>query len=61
VKTPEGPINSGLHKFGAILGDRVQTGCNAVTNPGTVLGKKSIVLSNTTATSGWHPSNSLIR
>jgi len=61
VKTPVGPISSGLHKFGAILGDKAQTGCNAVTNPGTVLGKKSIVLPNTTAPSGWHPNNSLIR
>ena len=61
VKTPDGPISSGLRKFGAILGDKVQTGCNAVTNPGTVLGRKSIVLPNTTAPSGWHTSNSLIR
>ncbi len=61
VKTPAGPISSGLRKFGAILGDKAQTGCNAVTNPGTVLGKKSIVLPNTTAPSGWHTNNSLIR
>ena len=61
VKTPDGPISSGLRKFGAIFGDRVQTGCNAVTNPGTVLGKKSIVLPNTTAPSGWHLGNSVIR
>jgi len=61
VKTPEGAISSGLRKCGAILGDQTQTGCNAVTNPGTVLGKKSIVLPNTTAPSGWHRTNSLIR
>jgi UDP-N-acetylglucosamine diphosphorylase / glucose-1-phosphate thymidylyltransferase / UDP-N-acetylgalactosamine diphosphorylase / glucosamine-1-phosphate N-acetyltransferase / galactosamine-1-phosphate N-acetyltransferase len=61
VKTEAGPIASGLRKFGAVLGDRVQTGCNAVTNPGTVLGKKSMVLPNTTVPSGWHRSNSLIR
>ena len=61
VKTPAGPISSGLRKFGAIFGDKAQTGCNAVTNPGTVLGKKSIVLPNTTVPSGWHPNNSLIR
>ncbi|HEX9715832.1 MAG TPA: hypothetical protein VGA28_09115 [Desulfurivibrionaceae bacterium] len=61
VKTPDGTISSGLRKFGAIFGDKAQTGCNAVTNPGTVLGKKSIVLPNTTAPSGWHPNNSLIR
>ncbi|MGV1100122.1 hypothetical protein ACUUL3_12035 [Thiovibrio sp. JS02] len=61
VKTPSGAIGSGLRKFGAIFGDRAQTGCNAVTNPGTVLGKKSILLPNTTAPSGWHGNNSLIR
>ncbi len=32
-------IETGLRKFGAILGDGCQTGCNTVTNPGTVLGK----------------------
>lgn len=61
VKTPEGIIDSGLRKFGAILGDKVQTGCNSVTNPGTVLGKKSLVLPNATVPSGWHPNSSLIR
>jgi hypothetical protein len=28
-----------LKKFGAIMGDGTQIGCNTVTNPGTVLGK----------------------
>ncbi len=61
VKTKEGPQDSGLHKFGAILGDFVQTGCNSVTNPGTLLGPQSILLPNTTAPSGHHGRNSLIR
>lgn len=30
---------TGLRKFGAIIGDRSQLGCNSVTNPGTILGK----------------------
>ena len=34
-------IATGLHKFGAILGDDAQTGCNSVTNPGTIFGKKA--------------------
>lgn len=34
-------INTGLKKFGAILGDGCQIGCNAVLNPGTVLGKQA--------------------
>ncbi|HEV8052372.1 MAG TPA: UDP-N-acetylglucosamine diphosphorylase [Parachlamydiaceae bacterium] len=32
-------IDTGLKKFGAIIGDDVQTGCNVVLNPGTILGK----------------------
>lgn len=61
VKTKDGIISSGLRKFGAILGDNVQTGCNSVTNPGTLLGKKSMLLPNTTAPSGYHANSSLIR
>lgn len=39
VKTPEGPIETGLKKFGAMLGDEVEVGCGTVLNPGTVVGK----------------------
>ncbi len=37
-----GAILTGLKKLGAILGDETQIGCNAVTNPGTVMGKGSL-------------------
>ncbi len=33
---------TGYRKFGAILGDGAQTGCNSVTNPGTILGKGAV-------------------
>ena len=33
---------TGLRKFGAILGDEVSLGCNAVTVPGTIVGKRTI-------------------
>ena len=36
-------VDTKLRKFGAILGDRVQIGCNSVTNPGTVLAQDSFV------------------
>jgi hypothetical protein len=39
----------------------VQTGCNSVTNPGTLIGKKSMVIPNTTVPSGYHVNSSLIR
>ena len=43
VKTPEGVIETGRKKFGAILGDNVEVGCNSVLNPGTVLGRRASV------------------
>lgn len=36
-------FDSGLRKFGAIFGDGSQTGCNSVTNPGTILAKKAAI------------------
>ncbi len=43
-------ISTGLRKFGAIIGEDSQLGCNAVTNPGVVLGPRCMVLPNTTVT-----------
>src|ERR1700755_1802507 len=43
VATPKGPVPTGLRKFGAIVGDRTEIGCNAVINPGSVLGRDCIV------------------
>ena len=51
---------TGLRKFGAALGDGVQLGCNAVTNPGTVLGQSCMVHPNTTV-SGYHSEGNVIR
>ncbi len=36
-------IETGLKKFGAMLGDHVEVGCNSVLNPGTVIGRNSRV------------------
>ncbi len=41
VKTPEGAIETGLKKFGAMLGDEVEVGCGSVLNPGTVVGRRT--------------------
>ena len=35
------PIETGMKKFGAMLGDHVEVGCNSVLNPGTVVGRNS--------------------
>jgi NDP-sugar pyrophosphorylase family protein len=46
VAGPEGSIATGLTKFGAIVGDRTEIGCNAVLNPGSILGRDCIVYPN---------------
>lgn len=41
VKNGEQQIETGLKKFGAMLGDKVEVGCGSVLNPGTVIGKNT--------------------
>ena len=41
VKDGEDQIPTGLKKFGAMLGDCVEVGCNSVLNPGTVVGRNA--------------------
>ena len=41
VKNGDEKLETGLKKFGAMLGDRVEVGCNSVLNPGTVIGPDS--------------------
>ena len=43
VKNGEEKAETGLKKFGAMLGDFVEIGCNSVLNPGTVIGRHSNV------------------
>lgn len=43
VKSAFGNIETGLKKMGAMLGDNVEVGCNSVLNPGTVIGRNSII------------------
>lgn len=50
IKTAEGKIATGLKKFGAILGDRAEIGCNAVLSPGSLIGRDSIIY----PTVSWH-------
>lgn len=59
-KTGEIIGESGLRKFGAILGERTQIGCNVVTNPGVILGPKCNVWPNVTV-SGIHSEGSAIK
>ena len=43
VAIDDGIVPTGLTKFGAIVGDRTEIGCNAVVNPGTVIGRDCII------------------
>jgi bifunctional UDP-N-acetylglucosamine pyrophosphorylase / glucosamine-1-phosphate N-acetyltransferase len=43
VSTPSGDIPTGLKKFGAIVGDRTEIGCNSVINPGSVIGRDCVI------------------
>lgn len=58
IKTPEGCIETGLKKMGAVLGDGVEVGCNSVLNPGTVIGKNTNIYP-LSSVRGYIPANSI--
>ncbi|ATC64916.1 UDP-N-acetylglucosamine diphosphorylase [Nibricoccus aquaticus] len=60
VRLPEGVVDTGLRKFGAILGDKAEVGCNAVLQPGTILGKRALVMP-TVAFAGYLPAETIAR
>jgi NDP-sugar pyrophosphorylase family protein len=53
-------ISTGLRKFGAIIGDRTEIGCNAVISPGSILGRDSLVYP-LAHFSGVLPSNTILK
>lgn len=60
VKIDNQKIETKLKKFGAILGDRVEIGCNSVLNPGTIIGKNSNVYP-LSSVRGYIPENSIYK
>ena len=54
------PIETGRKKFGAILGDNVEVGCNSVLNPGTVVGRCSNIYP-VSCVRGVVPANSIYK
>lgn len=56
----EGTIETGLKKMGAMIGDYAEVGCNAVLNPGTVLGRNCTVYP-TSCVRGVIPCNSIYK
>ncbi len=48
VALPDGSrVETGLRKFGAIIGDHAEIGCNAVLNPGSVIGRDAVIYPGT--------------
>ncbi len=61
VAAPEGdPIPSGLRKFGAILGDRAEVGCNSVLSPGSIVGRDTVLYPGS-LWRGCAPANSIVK
>ncbi|MBR5094853.1 MAG: UDP-N-acetylglucosamine pyrophosphorylase [Oscillospiraceae bacterium] len=60
VKEPGEPHETGRKKFGAILGDMVEVGCNSVLNPGTVIGRRSNIYP-TSSVRGVVPADSIYK
>ena len=58
VKWEDQRFETGLKKFGAMLGDGVEVGCNSVLNPGTVIGRNSNIYP-TSSVRGVVPENSI--
>lgn len=54
------PIDTGLKKFGAMVGDYVEMGCNSVLNPGSVIGRHTTIYP-TTCVRGVVPENSIFK
>lgn len=53
--------DTGLAKLGAILGDEAQTGCNAVLNPGCLVGRRTLVYANLSLRKGYYPADSVVK
>ena len=53
-------IDTGLRKLGAIIGDGVYTGCNAVTSPGTLIGPETLVYANAVLR-GTYPARRVVK
>ena len=52
--------DTGRRKLGAILGDNTETGCNAVTSPGTLMGPSSIVYPTIMVPGGYYPKRTIV-
>ena len=61
IPRPGGRLATGRRKLGAIVGDGAAVGCNAVLNPGTIVGARSQIYTGVQLRSGVYPADSLIK
>src|SRR4051812_13720649 len=54
------PFDTGLRKFGVLLGDRTDIGCNCVINPGSIIGRGSVIYPNV-SWRGILPANMIVK
>ena len=60
VRAASGSVDSGLAKFGALIGDQTEIGCNTVLNPGTIIGRDCVLYPNVNFT-GVLPAGRLVK
>lgn len=53
--------DTGLAKLGTILGDDAQTGCNVVTNPGCLIGKRTLIYALLSLRKGYYPPDHIVK
>ena len=60
VRIADKTYQTGLEKFGAILGDRAESGCNSTLNPGTLVGKGALIYANASVR-GYIPPGTIVK
>jgi len=60
IHIPSADLKTGMEKFGAVVGDHSEIGCNAVLCPGTLLGKDTWVYPNLMVPKGYYPPKTVL-
>lgn len=61
IRVDRQSIDTGLPKLGSVLGDRTQTGCNSVLNPGCIVGRDCYIYSNVSLSPGYVSPRTIIK
>ena len=61
IPTDAGRMATGRRKLGAILGDGVKTGCNAVLHPGVIVGRRTSIYPGVQLRSGVYPADRIVK